>query len=331
MTAVRSREPGPPPAPRRPRAGLAALLALALASAWLSTSAHGRLAAAPAAVRPWTEVHNWAFWRDRPDPAQLGASAYELVVMDYSADQTAAGEFTPAQIGALRSGACARRVVAYVGVGMAESYRFYWDPAWAPGSPAWILAEDPDWPGHYAIEFWDPAWRAVLFRYLDRVLAQGFDGVYLDTIDVYPDVPGHEQDMVDLVRALAEYARARSPLGEDFGVFAHNAEELASRHPEYVAVLTGLGKEETYFVATDLATTATARAAAQAHLDVVRQGSRGHLALTVDYATTPQNVAQAYDLARARGYVPYAADATLDRLRINPGFEPTCSPPVTPT
>ncbi|HEY3110656.1 MAG TPA: MJ1477/TM1410 family putative glycoside hydrolase [Chloroflexota bacterium] len=296
-----------------------------------SNRSDGMASAARAAARPWTAVHNWVYWLDRPRLDQIGASAFELAVIDYSADRTAGGEFTAAQIDALRSGQCSRRVLAYINIGLAESYRFYWDPTWRTGNPAWLGEEDPDWPGHYFIDFWDPAWRQIMYRYLDRVVAQGFDGVYLDRIDSYGDVPGHERDMVELVRGMAAYARARSPLGEDFGVFAQNAEQLAVGHPEYVAVLTGIGREETYFAATDQATSGPQRAAAETALDVVRQGSRGHLVLTVDFATAAGPVGEAYRLSRAKDYVPYATDVALDRLRIDAGFEPSCAALVTPT
>lgn len=47
----------------------------------------------------------------------------------------------------------------------------------------------PHWAGNSKVEYWDPAWQAVIFgsaeAYLDRILAAGFDGVYLDIIDAY--------------------------------------------------------------------------------------------------------------------------------------------------
>src|SRR4029450_9894211 len=99
--------------------------------------------------------------------------------------------------------------------------------------------------------------------------------------------------MVDLVRALADYGRAHSPLSQDFGVFVQNAEELVVDHPEYVAVLTGIGRGGAYFRAPDQATTEPQRAAAEAALDIVRQGSRGGLVLTVDFATTTATIDEA--------------------------------------
>jgi len=51
-------------------------------------------------------------------------------------------------------------------------------------------------------------------------------------------------EMKALVATIARHARSRA--GADFGVFAQNALGLLD-DPEYRALLTGLGKEETYY------------------------------------------------------------------------------------
>ena len=93
------------------------------------------------------------------------------------------GEFTFAEIQRLRqSSVCKRRVLAYLSIGEAEDYRWYWQSGWEPGDPDWIVQSDPDWPGNYYVKFWDPAWQNILYAYLDRILAAGFDGVYLASV-----------------------------------------------------------------------------------------------------------------------------------------------------
>jgi cysteinyl-tRNA synthetase len=315
------------PPTRHLHALLVVLLVLAGASI-PSIPSDGRVSAAPAVFRPWTAVHNWTIWLDRPNLEQIAASSFELAVIDYSSDRTAAGEFTSAQIDALRSSQCSPRVVAYVSVGQAQNYRFYWQPGWGQGNPSWIGEVDPDRPTDFSVQFANPAWRQIMEQYLDRVIAQGFDGVLLDGIDAYTDSPNGGAEMAELVRGLAAYARARSPLGEDFGVFVQNEPHFAA---DFVSVLTGIANEAAYFAPTDQITPPSWRTASEAGLDVIRQGSRAHLVLTVDYAARPANIAEAYNRARAKGYVPYVTDFEVNKLRINAGFEPTCTTLVTPT
>lgn len=270
---------------------------------------------------PWHAIQSWAIWLDNPDLAQLSASPADLLVIDYSADGSAARAFSPAQIQRLRQAHAGRRIVAYLSIGEAESYRGYWQQSWRPGTPSWLRAVNSDWSGNSWVNYWEPAWQQIISRYLDSIIDAGFDGVYLDRIDAYQEsyASRHEDDMVRFVANLAQYARTRSPLGEDFGIIVQNAEELAGKHPDYVRLVTGIGREEVYMQATNQPTSEADRASAENYLDLFLRNSRGKLVLTVDYATKPDLICSAYRLARARGYVPYVTQVALDRLATDPG------------
>jgi cysteinyl-tRNA synthetase len=120
----------------------------------------------------------------------LRATNHDVLIVDFAYDGT---PLTTAEVASLKSKANGgtRLVLAYMSIGEAEDYRFYWDPAWTTTRPAWLLDENPDWPGNYTVRFWDAGWHAVIYgsasAYLDRILAAGFDGVYLDKVDVYEE------------------------------------------------------------------------------------------------------------------------------------------------
>src|ERR687894_419359 len=94
--------------------------------------------------------------------------------------------------------------------------------------PPWLGPENPDWPGNFQVRYWMPGWKALLFDYLDGILAAGFDGVFLDVVDVYQsrladaERADPARDMVELVREMSAYAKRLDP---DFRVFVNNAEE----------------------------------------------------------------------------------------------------------
>ena len=118
--------------------------------------------------------------------AALAATNYDAFIVDayFDGDQT----LTPAQVAALaqKPGGGKRLVLAYMSIGEAENYRPYWQSQWVTSPPAWLAAENPDWPGNYKVRYWDPGWKQIILgdgAYLDGIIAQGFDGVYLDIID----------------------------------------------------------------------------------------------------------------------------------------------------
>lgn len=117
----------------------------------------------------------------------LASLGFDLIVMDHADDD---GLYTSAEISGLKekSGAI---ILAYMSIGEAEDYRFYWKEEWdrKKDRPEWIEEENPDWEGNYLVRYWENAWKQIIFgtdsSYLDVIMAQGFDGVYLDKIDAY--------------------------------------------------------------------------------------------------------------------------------------------------
>ncbi len=97
--------------------------------------------------------------------AALKETDYDLIIIDLFYDQVA---LTKTEIQALKqkSNGKKRLVIAYMSIGEAEDYRYYWQNNWRVGQPAFqqiIL-------GHQN-------------AYLNKILDAGFDGVYLDIID----------------------------------------------------------------------------------------------------------------------------------------------------
>ncbi len=258
------------------------------------------------------------------DLAAIGETAYDLVVMDYSGDGGEETEFTAEQIAALRHSPGGTKILlAYMSIGEAEDYRFYWQEGWEPGNPPWLDEEDPNWPGNYYVHYWDPAWQTIILSYTDRLLEAGFDGTYLDLIDayeVYSDTrPSAAWEMVQFVDTIRAHARASDP---DFLIFPQNAPELGDEFPSYLDIVDGISQEDIYYGydEDDVMTPVTVTEELEWYLDLFL--GAGKTVLTVDYATTPEHIDDAYAKSQAKGYIPFVTVRDLDRLVINPGHEP---------
>ena len=127
---------------------------------------------------------NYSTKRDFIDDVKL--TNYDMIIMDLYHNETA---FTNSEIDELKTkhDGGTRLVMAYMSIGEAEDYRYYWNDSWKTGNPIWLDRENPDWAGNYKVRYWEEDWQDIILTgsssYLGRILAAGFDGVYLDIID----------------------------------------------------------------------------------------------------------------------------------------------------
>lgn len=272
----------------------------------------------------WHAVNDFVYQLQRADPERIGQTAYDLVVLSIGAAGGSRQTIERLQ----HSPGGDKLVLCYMSIGQAEDYRFYWQREWYHNPPSWLDEPDPDWPGDYWVHYWDPQWQAIILgspqAYLDRILALGFDGVYLDRVDAYQyyQERGRQtaaREMADLVIHIARYARERHP---GFGVFPQNAEELGLQFPDYLDAVTGIGVEDLYYgYPRDHAPSPPEwTAAREAILD--RWVAAGKVVLTIDYTRVPAQIDDAYARAQARGYIPFVTVRSLGLLIINEGHEP---------
>ncbi|MEK9673106.1 MAG: hypothetical protein VW268_11485 [Rhodospirillaceae bacterium] len=82
-----------------------------------------------------------------------------------------------------------RLVLARMDIGTAASYRYYWKAGWQSGSPRWITAPYPTDPDRFFVEYWRPEWHKLIYgdakSFTYGLIAQGYDGVLLETVDAY--------------------------------------------------------------------------------------------------------------------------------------------------
>ncbi len=317
--------------------GLSAAVALAVVVVAAWSTPHPPPAVSVTSPRPGPPLATariWGYQLQRLDPALIDPSI-DMLVTDPSRDGSDAGRWSAEEVSALRrrDGAAPRILLAYLSIGEAEAYRGYWRAHWRVAPPSWLGRENPEWKGNFAVRYWEPGWqrlhldpeptflRRVVRRWLpgllpipalDRILAAGFEGVYLDKVDGFEDWaaerPAAAEEMADFVESISAYAKARRP---GFLVVPQNGEELL-RRPSYVAAIDGIAKEDLRFgvggdgtpnSGDDLAASLAALALATA---------AGRPVFQVEYLDDPAAMRQATDRAAEDGFRLLFARRGLD-------------------
>lgn len=227
---------------------LSLALVSAFAAAWPYRAEPARLFGVQTMNRPLAKALTWRYQLDRINVDELAADPSDLLVIDY-AKKDGKVPLTAEDVARIkiRPDGRPRLVVAYLSVGESEAYRFYWRQHWAASPPDWLAEENCAWPNAHRVRFWKPDWKDINFRaqdsYLRRIVAAGFDGVYLDRVDIFEtfekEHPSARRDMIGFVADLAATARRLKP---GFLVIPQNAEALLD-DAGYRSTIDGLGKE----------------------------------------------------------------------------------------
>lgn len=208
-----------------------------------------------------------------------------------------------------------RLVLAYVNVGEAEDYRYYWQKAWETAPPPWMGSQNCRWKGDHRVRHWSPEWQAIIFgsprSYVGRLIEAGYDGAWLDRVDIFYYWRSERwqaaDDMVGFVTGLSEWARSRRP---DFLIVPQNGEELVS-DARYRAAIDGIGKEDMLYGDRGNEVRNAAPRIERARRNFGPATSAGLPVLAVEYARRPEHVAAARSELQALGFVPYFGPRSL--------------------
>ena len=270
-------------------------------------------------------IKSWAYQLDSLNIADItNNETFEMMVMDYSQDGTIDGEFTATQIAQIKSSG--KLAIAYVSLGEAQDFRYYWNPSWSSFPPSWLGPEDPDQPGNYKVRFWNATWKNIMLSYLSKVSDQGFDGIYLDHIDVYeywmnenPEEPFADTLMIDFVKDLR--TQINNTISGNFYIIPQNGEfiinstnvSLALRN-DYLGAINGLAAEGLYFGG-DLLNDNPLNID-QARIDQLGiYLANGKRVFAVEYLTIPFAETLFIGGACVSNFVPYITVGTLDTLQ----------------
>ncbi len=195
-----------------------------------------------------TDLTNFGVWLSLSDPAVIGASEYDLMIID--PDEQTAGEMPVLRA---RPGGGTRKLAAYLSVGEAVNYRWYWQSSWNTTPPSWLGSENPNWPGAFRVQYWNQEWKNIVYANgatssLGRILAAGFDAAFLDVVDTYAYWEGlgrttAADEMVQFVTALTAYARS---VNSNFKIIAQNSAPLLMRN-DYLAAIDAVSSESMWY------------------------------------------------------------------------------------
>jgi uncharacterized protein (TIGR01370 family) len=206
-------------------------------------------------------------------------------------------------------------ILAYLSLGEVNISRPYAQAlSRVPGA---TTANNPDWPGAMTVDPRSPVWRRLLLEEVaPAILAKGYDGFFLDTLDSAVELerqgkhPGAGAAMADLVAAL----KTRFPAAL---LVANNGYPLLPRIHRYLAGLATESMVTDYQFRTKAYGWKKPSAAAPNQARWARAKAQFGLPVFVIEYVKPDDAASRAEAAgriRQAGFVPFVADIGLNTL-----------------
>ena len=277
-------------------------------------------------------ARSWGYQLSGLNVATAARSPYDLLVVDGTAGLDVDRPFTRSEVRRLQTKPNGERrlVISYLSIGEAEDYRpdYFSKEYLSEDAPDWLMAENPQWKGNRIIRFCKEGWQKTILgdRYgrnvynsidlspLYKLIDLGFDGVYLDRVDVYAEVrkecPDAENRMVDFVARLAAHAHKRNP---NFMVILQNAEELLV-HSKMRRAIDAVAKEDLIY-GNDYSQRRNSAEDIRQSIKYLRKAKRaGRPVFVVDYLKNRAKIRAAKKIIKANGFIPYIGPRDLGRL-----------------
>lgn len=253
----------------------------------------------------------WAVYYADAVPAEQ-FEAYDFSIFDSDAH--------PSLEGLRRRG---RSVLGYLSVGEVENHRAYYESVKRQGI---LLFENETWKGSFFVDVRDDRWRRrVTETLIPAILAKGFNGVFLDTVDnasfLESQQPEKFRGMSDAMVELIRDIRVRFP---KIKLAVNRGFDILPRVDKHVDIVMGESVYTTYdfaakvyrFVEPDLY---------RKQVEILHAAQRRNPNLTVitlDYwnPSDEEGLRHIYSRERANGFHPYVSTIELDRLIAEPGF-----------
>ena len=290
------------------------------------------------------KVEFWAYQiqklNDNNSVTKIVNSNYDMVVLEPTRSDKETPNFKTKKM-VKRVKNSDKIALAYIDIGEAEEWRWYFEDDWEVGDPDFIITEDPDgWSENYPVAYWRDEWKDIMIygddSALQQVLDDGFDGIYMDWIEAYsdPDVKAAakadgvnaKKEMVDFIKEIKKYARKQD---KNFYIVAQNAAEICNGQKRYFKIIDAIAQENVSY-----------RGKADVKWKSSKSGNiknkwrkwdrkslkpyvnRDIPVFSVDYATKSNKIDKSYTFALNHGYIPFVSRTPLSRLPKNrpPGY-----------
>jgi uncharacterized protein (TIGR01370 family) len=232
--------------------------------------------------------------------------SYNLIVLD--------SDYHPPLLPLMEQG---KTLLGYISLGEVEQQRSYFDEV---RNDAILLSENQNWKGSFFVDVRGEKWaKRVIEELIPHILAQGFDGVFLDTLDNLPELervnPVKYKGMTAAAVHLVKAIRLHYP---QIKIMINRGYELLPELKDSVNMVLG----ESVYADYDFSSKNYGKvqnALYQEQVKILQSVKKANPAIevyTLDYCDQNDRkaIAAIYHEQRKNGFIPYVATIALNEI-----------------
>ena len=145
-------------------------------------------------------------------------------------------------------------IFGYIDVGEADQWG---NPSlFSNGIPNWFGNLNPGYNGLYTVQYWNPKWQQQIFNNIDKIISQGYDGIFLDVLsannqwsqgNIYNNPINNDalQNLVTLIESIRNYINTKY---SEKGIYliGNNPFDIALSFPQALNNLDGIFIESVF-------------------------------------------------------------------------------------
>ena len=208
-------------------------------------------------------------------------------------------------------------VLGYISLGEIHNGRHYFQKAKQAG---WLLKPNPNWQGSYLVDQRNPDWGSLVIEELiPNILSQGFDGIFIDTVDssihleaTQPNkYAGTNHAAIELIQAIRRhYPNIKIMLNRAFSLLDSVAEHIDYSLSESLISRYNFATEDYEWVPS------SEYKPILKQLDLISQQHPDLVFYSLDYwqPTDTATMKKIYRMQKKHGFLPYVATVELNQF-----------------
>jgi len=243
-------------------------------------------------------IKKWAYYLNDINFEKIKNSDFDLVVIDLQKNNKYISKETILSLKKKPDGS-KRKILAYMSLGYAESYRPYWKKEWNKKNPKWLGKENKVWKNNFeVIDLMNEEWLSITKSLINVSIENQFDGILISGLNPI-------RKTISFIKEIKNYTN------RSFEIFVQDLESLVNED-DFIYQVDGFVKQG--LVYTTISKEMKEPSVVSKSVEFLNKAKKLNKTVLVIEYVSGEKWNNAKVIIEAAKYIPYNSNLRLDKL-----------------